>query len=137
MPKVWIFSNKSKGSYEDSDWDTSTILKTKRYYFKTNEPNRTKVEKGDTVLFREYGTGFWGTCEVSGNWVEDQKAVQKHEVKAGWFPIDSIKKWRVTLPYEIIRSELTNQNYRLRIATATEEDKQIIELALKIYRNLG
>jgi endonuclease len=32
---------------------------------------------------------------------------------------------------------LTNQNYRLRIATATEEDKQIIELALKIYRNLG
>ena len=59
MPNIWIFSNNRKGHYEDSDWDTSTILKTKNYYFKESEPNRQNVKKGDTVLFREYGFGFW------------------------------------------------------------------------------
>ncbi len=137
MAKIWIFSNNYPGYYEDSDWDTSTIIKTKHYYFKTSEANRTKVEKGDTALLREYGSGFWGACEISGDWVEDKKALEKHPVKAGWFPIDNLKKWRATLPYEIIRSELTNQNHRLRIAAATGEDKEKIELALKIYRNLG
>ena len=34
MPNVWIFSNNREGFYGDSDWDTSTILKIKRYYFK-------------------------------------------------------------------------------------------------------
>lgn len=137
MSKIWIFSNNSPGFYEDSDWDTSTILKTKHYYFKTNESNRAKVEKGDTVLFREYGTGFWGTCNIFGDWVEDDGAVEKYQIKAGWFPIDNIKKWKEILPYEVIRSELSNQNHRLRIATATEDDKGKVELARKIYRNLG
>jgi len=137
MARTWIFSNNSSGYYEDSDWDTSTILKTKHYYFKTSESNRAKVEKGDTVFFREYGSGFWGTCEISGEWVEDEKAEGKHQIKAGWFPIGDVKKWKETLPYEVIRSELSNQNHRLRIATATEEDNQKIELARKIYRNLG
>lgn len=36
MARTWIFSNNSPGSYEDSDFDTSTILKTKHYYFKTS-----------------------------------------------------------------------------------------------------
>jgi len=135
--KLWIFSNNPPGYYEDSDWDTTTIIKTKRYYFKTSEANRAKVEKGDTILFREYGSGFWGTCEISGDWVEDKAAQKKHNIKAGWFPIDNIRKWRSVLPYEVIRSELTNQNHRLRIAAATEDDKKKIELALRIYRNLG
>ncbi|MFH1373475.1 MAG: endonuclease NucS domain-containing protein [bacterium] len=137
MAKVWIFSNNSPGYYEDSDWDTSTILKTKHYYFKTSESNRAKVEKGDAVLLREYGLGFWGTCKISDDWVEDERVEEKHQKKAGWFPIDNIKKWKVTLPYEVIRSELSNQNHRLRIATATDDDKDKIELARKIYRNLG
>lgn len=137
MGRTWIFSNHSRGYYEDSDWDTSTILKTKRYYFKTSEPNRVKVENGDSVLFREYGTGFWGECKISGEWVEDKDAEKKHQKKAGWFPIDNIKTRKNTLPYEVIRSELSNQNHRLRIASATEEDHRNIELARKIYRNLG
>jgi hypothetical protein len=62
MPNVWIFSNRFEGYKENSDWDTSTIIKRKRYYFKTSEKNRSRVEKGDTILFREYGSGFWGTC---------------------------------------------------------------------------
>lgn len=137
MPAIWIFSNNYLGYYEDSDWDTSTILKTKHYYFKTSERNRANVQKGDFIFLREYGSGFWGTCEIANNWVEDNKATEKYDIKAGWFPIGNVKKWKVTLPYEIIRGELSNQNHRLRIAKATEEDGKNIELARKIYRNLG
>jgi len=129
MSNVWIFSNKRIGRYKDSDWDTSTILKTKHYYFKKSESNRHKVKKGDIV--------FWGSCEIQDDWVEDKKGIEKHEIKTGWFPISKIKKWKVTLPYEIIRSELSNQNFRLRIAKANSDDKSKIELALKIYTNLG
>jgi len=137
MPNIWIFSNNYSGYYEDSDWDTSTILKTKHYYFKTSERNRAKIQKGDLVLFREYGSGFWGTCEILDDWVADDKAIEKYGKDTGWFPITKIRKWKVTLPYEVIRSELSNQNHRLRIAKATEDDKEKIELARKIYRNLG
>ena len=137
MPNIWIFSNNRKGHYEDSDWDTSTILKTKNYYFKESEPNRQNVKKGDTVLFREYGFGFWGSCVVSDEWVSDKDGIDKHDKDTGWFPIDDIVEWKVTLPYEIIRTELSNQNVRLRIAKANAQDKNKIEFALKIYTNLG
>lgn len=137
MSNIWIFSNKYKGRYGDTDWDTSTILKTKRYYFKENEPNRWKVKKLDQIILREYGSGFWGTCEIVDEWAPDSEALSKHNTKAGWFPIDKIKKWKATLPYEVICPELSNKNFRLRIAKATEEDKKKIELSLKIYRNLG
>jgi hypothetical protein len=50
---IWIFSNNKVGAYADSEWDTSTILKHKRYYFKSNESNRTKVVGGDRAIFRE------------------------------------------------------------------------------------
>lgn len=137
MNNLWIFSNNFEGYYEDSDWDTSTILKTKHYYFKKTEPNRSKVKKGDFIFLREYGSGFWGTCETAEDWKDDPKGQEKHNIDTGWFPIIKIKKWNVKLPYEIIRSELSNQNHRLRIAKATEEDKNKIKLALHIYLNLG
>lgn len=137
MQNIWIFSNNRVGYYEDSDWDTSTILKTKHYYFKESEPNRSKVKKGDIILLREYGSGFWGSCEIFDDWVQDKKGKEKHTIDTGWFPIEKIIKWKATLPYEIIRSELSNQNFRLRIAKANLEDKKTIELALKIYTNLG
>lgn len=138
MPNVWIFSNKKEGRYEKSDWDMSTILKTKKYYFKESESNRSKVKKGDIILLREYAIGFWGTCEVSNDWVPDKKwKTKKLNHPTGWFPIKNVTKWRVKLPYEIIRPELSNQNFRLRIAKANFEDKEKIELAKKIYINLG
>ncbi len=136
-PKMqyWIFSNHLNGKYSDTNWDMDTILKTKRYYFKVSEKNRAKVHDGDFVFFREYGSGFWGTCQISSDWVLDSEGEWKH--KAGWFEISNVKKWKATLPYELIRAELSNQNHRLRIAHATLEDKNIIDLALKIYRNMG
>ena len=138
MANVWIFSNKKKDYYGDSDWDTSTILKTKRYYFKESESNRSKIKKGDIILFREYGTGFWGSCEIANDWVTDKKwKAKKYNKATGWFPIKNIVDWKVVLPYEIIRPELTNQNFRLRIAKANTEDKSKIDFAKKIYINLG
>jgi len=134
---VWIFSNNQVGYYEDSDWDTSTILKHKHYYFKSSEPNRTKVAAGDHAILREYGTGFWGMCEVAGEWVDDPEAVAKHQKEAGWFPIAKIQKWDVILPYELVKEDLSNQNHRLRIAKAKEEDLSVIQLALRVYQRLG
>ncbi len=133
---VWIFSNKCEGSYQDSDWDTATILKRKQYYFATSEKNRSKVSKGDLVFLREYGTGIWGTCVV-GQWEDDEAAKKKHAIEAGWFPISNIQKWDVILPYEVVAKELSNQNFRLRIAKATSEDARTLELAKRIYERMG
>ena len=137
MSNIWIFSNNRIGYYEDSDWDTSTILKTKKYYFKESEPNRSKVLRGDTILLREYGVGFWGSCFIADTWTKDPNGPTQYDIETGWFPIEKIDKWKVALPYEIIRPELSNQNVRLRIAKANADDKNKIELALKIYTNLG
>ena len=104
---IWIFSNKVVGENEDSDWDTSTILKRKRYYFKASEPNRTKVVAGDSAILREYGTGLWGPCEVTGEWVKDPDTQSKHEQQAGWFPITKIQKWDATLAYELVKEDLS------------------------------
>ena len=91
MPNIWIFSNKRQNYYDDTDWDTTTILKTKHYYFKENESNKSKVKKGDFVLLREYGKGFWGSCEVEEDWVHDESWKEKgHGQATGWFPIKNI-----------------------------------------------
>jgi hypothetical protein len=134
---IWIFSNKQVGYYQDSDWDTSTILKHKRYYFSASEPNRSKVAAGDRIVLREYGTGFWGMCDVAGDWVNDPEGQSKHNTDAGWFAITEIKQWDVTLPYELVKEDLSNQNHRLRIAKATEQDFSIVELARRVYHRLG
>lgn len=137
MTNVWIFSNNHEDYYGDSDWDTSTILKSGHYYFKQTENNRAKVRKGDSVLLREYGTGFWGSTFIEDDWVVDPEAMKKHKLEAGWFPISKVKNLKVKLPYELIRTELSNKGHRSRIATATDEDKEKIELVSKIYRKLG
>jgi len=137
MANIWLFANNYEGYYKNDDWDTTTILKTKKYYFKKSEPNRSKVKKDDHIIFRVYGSGFWGSCVIAGEWLDDKGALSKHNIEAGWFPIDKIKKWKTTLPYETIRTELSNKNHRLRIAKATAEDNHNIDLALKIYKNLG
>jgi len=135
--KYWIFSNNKTGFYKDSDWDTSTILKTNRYYLKDSEPNRAYVKKGDSIILRTYEIGYWGSCEIDSNWISDPKGYEKHKKETGWFLIKNVNKWKVILPFEIISKELSNHNHRLRIAKATKEDKNKIELAFSIYQNLG
>lgn len=112
------------------------ILKHKRYYFKSSEPNRTKVAAGDRVISREYRTGLWGLCEISGDWTNDPEAKRKYGTEAGWFPIAKVHKWETTLPYELVKEDLSNQNHRLRIAKANEEDFSTIPLALRVYRGV-
>jgi hypothetical protein len=96
-----------------------------------------QIVAGDRAILREYGTGFWGMCEVAGEWVDDPEAQPKYKIDAGWFPISKIRKWDATLPYELIKEDLSNQNHRLRIAKATEQDVSVIELALRVYQRLG
>lgn len=48
-----------------------------------------------------------------------------------------IRKWDTTLPYELVKEDLSNQNHRLRIAKATEQDVSVVELALRVYQRLG
>ena len=138
MANVWIFSNKSKGAYGDSDWDTGTILKKNRYYFKGRELNRKSVKKGDIVLLREYGSGFWGSCEIAEDWVEDNEWESKeYSVPTGWFSIKKVKDWKVILPYEVIRTELSNQNSRMRIAKSNIPEMSKVEFAKKLFSDLG
>lgn len=133
----WCFCNHYLGYYEESDWDTSTILNRRQYYFKQSERNRKNVSVGDKVLLREYGTGFWGTCEIADEWITDDEAFEKHEIEAGWFPISNIERWDAVLPFEVIKTELSNQDHRSRIIRLEEKDWEAVHLALKIYRNLG
>jgi len=135
--KYWCFCNHRPGSYGESDWDTSTILNRGQYYFKESERNRSYIKLGDQVLLREYGNGIWGTCKIAGDWVEDDSAIAKHELKAGWFPISEIESWDSALPYEVIKSELSNQDHRSRIIRLKERDWDNVHFAFKIYRNLG
>lgn len=132
----WIFANKQTGFYEESDWDTSTILRTKRYYFKQKEPNRGQVKPDDLIIFREYSGNYWGSCEITGEWVEDMKGMTKHQERTGWFPIRNIKKWKTEVPYELVKADLFNQNHRLRIAKANEADFNVLEIARKILERL-
>ena len=134
---IWVFSNNKVGYYEDTDWDTSAILRTNRYYFKSNEPNRGKAAPGDKAILREYGRGLWGMCEIVGEWVEDPEGLAKHEIASGWFPITTPQVWSATLPYELVKEDISNQNHRLRIAKATETDLTAIQIALRVYSRLG
>ena len=133
----WCFSNHGRGYYNNSDWDISTIIKSKRYYFNQTERNRGHVSTGDLALLREYGTGFFGTCKIAGEWVEDKESADKYKTMAGWFPIDEIEHWEVLLPYEVIRSELSNQDHRSRIIRLDASDFSSVALAHKVYKNLG
>ncbi|MBK9130519.1 MAG: DUF91 domain-containing protein [Gammaproteobacteria bacterium] len=134
---TWVFSNNAAGYYGTDDWDTSTILSRLQYYLKVNEPNRGNVTPGDRIVLREYGTGLWGTCVIAGQWQPDSESLAKHEKEAGWFPISDVDRWAVTLPYALVKEELSNQNHRLRIARATDTDFEVIRLAKRFYERLG
>jgi restriction system protein len=137
MKNYWIFTNNYLGYYGDSDWDTSTILRSSQYYFKDNEPNRKNVKEGDFVILRTYGEGFWGTCIVSSGWIIDKKGRIKHKQSTGWFEIKQVMKWTAVLPFEIVKPDLSNQGHRQRIAKIKEEDWLKIHFAYNIYSRLG
>ena len=89
------------------------------------------------MILREYGTGFWGTCEIVGDWVQDENAMEKHGKKAGWFPIGNVNDWGAILPYEVIHAELSNRDHRSRISLVQESDSEAIRIAFMVFKKLG
>lgn len=134
----WIFSNKPERAYGNSDWDMSSILKTNHYYLLEEENNRSHIKQGDFVYMRIYGECFLGNFTVGGNWAFDPKSEDKHNCKAGYFPIgDDLLIWKRPLPQNLILRDLSNQNIRARISYITYEDTIKIETAQLIYEKLG
>jgi hypothetical protein len=134
----WIFSNKPEGAYGNRDWDMASVLRTKHYYLLENENNRSYIKSGDLVYMRIYGECFLGKFTVGGNWAFDPKSEDKHNCKAGYFPIgDDLIIWKRPLPQNLILHDISNKNIRSRISYITREDTVKIDTAQLIYEKLG
>ncbi len=133
----WVFSNKSAGTYENSDWDMSTILDRSEYYFAESEGNRAYVRPGDVVAMRIYRESYIGKFRVSGNWTPDPEAEEKHNCKAGYFPMAHVCRFRRPVPQSLIMGDLSNGDFRSRIVKIQHEDIVRIDTAATIYERLG
>lgn len=137
-PRSWLFANKPEGSYKSSVWDMSTILKTNNYSIKHSEKNRARVRPGDAVYMRIYRQGFFGRFVVGGEWHVLGKREQKCERDTvGVFPMSDVEIWSHSVPQSLVFADLSNQNHRLRIASATRDDTNLIECARKICSRLS
>ena len=133
----WVFSNKSAGTYDNSDWDMSTILDRSEYYFAESEKNRAYVQPGDVVALRIYGESYIGKFRVSDDWKPDPEAEEKHKCKAGCFPMADVSRFRRPVPQSLIMGDLTNGDLRSRIVKIQHEDIIRIDTASMIYERLG
>ncbi len=142
MPKHetnhWVFSNKPAGSYDGSIWDHSSTMKTKRCYFKEDEPNRAKVKSGDAVIMRTFGAGYIGQFEV-GDWHGGEVWTEKNgkKLKIGHFGMKHVVQWKQELPQPLISRDLSNKDVRSRLIRITAEDALRIEAAQRVYERLG
>ena len=89
-PSYYIFGNKPKGEYEDSIWDTSTILETKEYYFTTSDNLTYKPKKGDIVIFKEFNTKIYWVQAILDS---DKEEVDKDGDKVIRFKLKDVKIW--------------------------------------------
>jgi len=135
-PDYWIFSNYPAGKYGDSDWDMSTILKRKRYYFSEKERNRGYVKPGDIAYMRIYGESYIGYFTI-GKWIPDPDSFKKHEVSAGSFEMKDPILWQRPLPQELVIRDLSTKDIRSRIARTSFEDALTLNAAHKVYERLG
>jgi hypothetical protein len=132
----WIFSNYPAGTYEDSDWDMSTILRKHQYYFKEPERNRSGVKAGDIAYLRIYGVAYIGYFIV-GKWNADPESKKKHGVLAGSFEMKEIVQWRRPLPQSLAIRDLSSKDVRSRILWISEADAISINVAQRTYERLG
>ena len=133
----WVFSNKSAGTYDNSDWDMSTILYRNEYYFAESEGNRAYVRPGDVVAMRIYGESYIGKFRVSDDWKPDPEAEEKHKCKAGHFPMNDVDLFRRPVPQSLIMGDLASRDLRSRIVKIQHEDIVRIDTAAKVYDRLG
>jgi 5-methylcytosine-specific restriction enzyme B len=121
--RYFIFGNKPMGEYETSIWDTSTILITKEYYFRSKVNLTDRVQPGDKVIFKEFDSQiYWGEATI------DSKAIRIATEAEEVFKvlIKDVKKWLYPLDTNTVYSQLSNKDTRARIVSITKHDYQII-----------
>lgn len=132
----WAFANYGAGTYEDSDWDMTTILANRRYYFKRDERNRSNVGVGDTAYLRIYGEAYIGRFRP-GQRVDDPDAERKHGLPCGGFEMHELELWRRPVPQSLVLRDLSNQDVRSRIVSIQRDDAVAIEATRRTYERLG
>lgn len=119
----FIFGNKPQGEYEDSFWDTSTILDTKEYYFTTNDNLTYKPKKGDIVIFKEFNTKvYWGQATLDS----DKEDVDMDSDKVVRFKLKDVKIWLYKISTETVYNSLSNKDTRARIVSISKADYNLI-----------
>lgn len=131
-----MVSNYGAGTYEDSDWDITTILANRRYYFKRDERNRANVAIGDIAYMRLYGDSYIGRFTV-GEWKDDSEAEAKHGMSCGSFHMQDLELWRRPVPQSLIMRDLSSQDFRSRIVSIERDDAIAIEATRRTYERLG
>lgn len=121
--QYFIFGNKPSGKYQDSIWDTRTILETGEYYFLSSVNLLYKPQIGDKVIFKEFDNKiYWGEAEI-------ENKINEFEIEDGMvtgFKLKNIKKWLFKLKTDVVSELLSNGDTRARILLITEKDYQII-----------
>ena len=136
-PNYWVFANKPEGTYGDTIWDMSTILRTECYPFNEDQPNRAYVKPGDVVYMRIYGESYIGRFVIGGKWAPLPTDEQKEEHITGTFPMPDIQRWSRPVPQILVMGELSNQDVMSRIISIKRDDSIIIETAQRVYQRLG
>ena len=114
----------------------SAILRTGRYSIKEAERNRSHVKPGDTIYMRIYGRSYLGYF-TAGPWQPVEGTDQPVGKRWGYFPMDDTRCWSRPVPQVLVIRDLSNQNTRARIVTATRADGIQIETAQRVYERLG
>lgn len=119
----FIFGNKPKGEYEQSFWDTNTILQTKEYYFTTSDKLTYKPKKGDVVIFKEFNSKiYWGQAILDN----DKEKVEKDGKKVIRFTLKDVKIWLYKISTDTVFNSLSNKDTRARIVSITKADYNLI-----------
>lgn len=111
------------GEYEDSIWDTSTILDTKEYYFTTSDNLTYKPTKGDVVIFKEFNTKvYWGQAILDS----DKEVVDKGGEIVIRFRLTDVKIWLYQISTDSVYNALSNKDTRARIVSINQNDYKLI-----------
>lgn len=127
----FIFANKPDGEWDYSYWDTSEIIRTGECYFTSSDPNISKPQKGDVIIFKEFGTKIlWGEAIIDSPLQHRQTNGENELTEDGkeivYFKLSNIQKWLYKLETNVIQEKLTNQSVRLRIIGITEDEYSLI-----------
>ncbi len=134
--RCWVFSNHRAGRYGESIWDTSRILRTRRWYFGKDDNNALKVKASDQAIARIYKEGYIAKFRCRTSWTLDSRNSTRGN-PVGYVGIDEMETFDPALPQQLILEELSNRNVRNKIIEIGRDDFGRISLAQKIYKRMG